>query len=78
MDDISRVITEAVQTHRKRAGLSRVELAKLAGIGQKAIFELEHGKQTTQLDTLLKILTVLNIKLWLESPFQTTLRRRQP
>jgi y4mF family transcriptional regulator len=49
--------------HRKKAGLSRIELALLAGVGKTVIYDLEHGKQSVRFDILLKILYVLNIKL---------------
>lgn len=58
----------ALRFHRKRAGLSQVELAKLAGVGKTAVFDLEKGKETVQLDTLSKILIALNIRMKLESP----------
>lgn len=54
--------------HRKKAGLTQQELARLAGVGKTAVFDLEKGKQSIQLDTLRKILQVLNITVRLESP----------
>ena len=54
--------------HRKKAGLTQLELAKLAGVGKTVVFDLEKGKDTVQLDTLKKILRVLNITVRLESP----------
>ena len=61
-------IARAVQQHRKAAKLSQRELAELAGVGKTAVFDIEHGKSTTQVDTLLKILRILNIKLILKGP----------
>lgn len=49
--------------HRKQAKLNRKELASLAGVGKTVIYDIEHGKQNIQLDTLLKIFKVLNIKI---------------
>ena len=57
-----------VKYHRKKAGLSQNDLARLAGIGKTAVFDLEKGKETVQLNTLRKILQALNIKLSFESP----------
>jgi HTH-type transcriptional regulator / antitoxin HipB len=57
-----------VRFHRKKAGLSQFELARLAGVGKTAVFDIEKGKDSVQLDTILKILTVLNIKMKFESP----------
>lgn len=56
-----------IKKHRKAAGLSQISLAEMAGVGKTVVFDLEKGKQTVQLDTLLKILKVLNIKVQLQS-----------
>ncbi len=48
--------------------LSQAGLARLAGVGKTVIFDLKHGKQTVQLDTLKKVLAALNIRLELHSP----------
>lgn len=57
-----------VRNHRKKAGLSQAKLAQMAGVGKTAVFDVEKGKQTVQLDTLLKIMQVLNISVALHSP----------
>lgn len=54
--------------HRKAAGLSQLKLSEMAGVGKTVVFDLEKGKETIQLDTLRKILQVLNIKVMLTSP----------
>ena len=69
-DDLKSV----VRHHRRLSGLSQAELAKLAGVGKTVIFDIEHGKESVQLDTLKKVLAVLNIKLVLQSPI---LERRE-
>ena len=48
--DIATIIHEC----RKQSGLSQLELAKLAGIGKTVVFDIEKGKETVQLNTLLK------------------------
>ncbi|HRJ31340.1 MAG TPA: type II toxin-antitoxin system Y4mF family antitoxin [Cyclobacteriaceae bacterium] len=58
---------EIVRYHRKRAGLTQVELAKLIGVGKTVIYDLEKGKETIQLNTLSKILEGLNISVELRS-----------
>ena len=58
-----------IRFYRKQSGLSQKEIAKIAGIGKTALFDIEKGKETVQLNTLLKVLDVLNIKLKLETPF---------
>lgn len=62
-------IAKTIRYYRKQSGFSQLELAKLAGIGKTAVFDLEKGKETVQLNTLLKILNVLNIQIKLETPF---------
>jgi len=61
-------LAELIRKHRKLAGLSQLQLAEMAGVGKTAVFDLEKGKETIQLDTLRKILVVLNIKVQLISP----------
>lgn len=61
-------IGDIVKYHRKKAGLSQKALANIAGIGKTVVFDIEKGKETIKLDTLRKILKVLNIKVLLTSP----------
>lgn len=61
-------IAEVVRYCRKQSGLSQKDLALYAGVGKTAIFDIEKGKETVQLNTLLKVLAVLNINLKLEAP----------
>lgn len=61
-------IGEIVLRHRQAAGLSRRELAMFAGVGPTVIYELEHGKDTIRMDTLVKILDALNISIIYQSP----------
>lgn len=56
-------LANLVLYHRKQAKLNRKELADLAGVGKTVIYNIEHGKQTIQFNTLLKIFNVLNIKI---------------
>ena len=66
-------LSEIVRLHRKQAGLTQKGLADLAGVGKTVIFDIESGKETVQLDTVKKILTVLNIKIKYESPLMKLL-----
>lgn len=61
------ILSNIIKKHRKAAGLSQLQLAEMAGVGKTVVFDLEKGKETIQLDTLRKILTVLNIKVVLQS-----------
>jgi len=58
---------EIIKYHRNNSGLSQKELADLAGVGKTVIFDIEKGKATVQMDTLLKVLKVLNITIKLDS-----------
>jgi y4mF family transcriptional regulator len=66
-------LADAIRMHRKAAGLSQVQLAELAGVGKTVVFDIEKGKESVRLDTLRKILKVLNIKIQLTSPLMNNL-----
>ena len=57
-----------IRKHRKAAKISQLQLAEMAGIGKTVVFDIEKGKETIKLNTLRKILKVLNIKVHLVSP----------
>jgi len=61
-------IAEIVRYFRKQSGLSQQQLAFLAGIGKTAVFDIEKGKATVQLNTLLKVLDSLNIQIQFTTP----------
>jgi y4mF family transcriptional regulator len=67
-------IAEVIRMHRKAAGLSRVQLAELAGVGKTVIYDVEKGKESIRMNTLQKILKVLNITILLTSPLLDNLR----
>jgi HTH-type transcriptional regulator / antitoxin HipB len=69
------VLSRVIRKHRKAAGLSQLQLAEMAGVGKTVVFDLEKGKETIQLDTLRKILLVLNIKVQLQSPLMNQLMK---
>ena len=62
-------IATMIKYYRKQSGLSQRDFAKIAGIGKTALFDIEKGKETVQLNTLLKVLDVLNIKMKFDTPF---------
>ena len=62
-------IAQIVRFHRKKAELSRNDLAMFADVGKTVIFDIEHGKDTIQFASLLKVLSALNIRLDFKSPF---------
>lgn len=61
-------LSDTIKTTRKRAGLSQIELAELAGVGKTLVFNLENGRINVQFENLLQVLRVLNIKLTIEIP----------
>ena len=61
-------IADIILYHRKRAGLSRNELADLAGVGKTVVYDIEHGKATVQYQSLAKVLETLNIRIAFQSP----------
>jgi len=61
-------ISELIIWHRKQAGLSQKGLADLADVGKTVIYDLEHGKETVRLSTLIPVLEVLGIQLQFDSP----------
>jgi len=67
-------LAEVIRLHRKAARLSRVQLAELSGVGKTVIYDIEKGKESVQLNTLVKILKVLNITIVLKSPLMDNLK----
>jgi len=57
-----------IKMHRKAAKLTQLQLAELAGVGKTVVFDIEKGKDTVKLQTLQKILKVLNIEMKFTSP----------
>ena len=52
-----------VRDARKELGLRQDELALAAGVSTRAIHQIEHGKPTSRLDTLSRVLDVLGLAL---------------
>jgi y4mF family transcriptional regulator len=71
-------LSEVIRFHRNKSGLTQKGLADLAGVGKTVIYEIEKGKETIQLDTIKKILSVLNIKIKFESPLMKLVEASNP
>ncbi|NTW25919.1 MAG: helix-turn-helix transcriptional regulator [Lentimicrobium sp.] len=69
----SQELADVIRMHRKAAKLSRDKLAEMSGVGKTVIYDIEKGKETIQLDTLRKVLGVLNIKIELTSPLMNNI-----
>lgn len=61
-------IGQLVRHHRRLAVLSQTELADLSGVSRTAIQRIEEGHPAVQMDTLFKVLKVLNVALKILSP----------
>lgn len=61
-------LAHLIRNHRKTASLTQAQLAKLAGVGKTVIWDIEHGRESVQWDTLQKIFRVLNITVEWRSP----------
>jgi HTH-type transcriptional regulator/antitoxin HipB len=70
-------ISDAIRFHRKKAGLSRNDLAKISGVGKATLFDIEHGKNSVRLTSLLKVLSALNISLMWDSPLRYLYEEKQ-
>lgn len=57
-----------IRWHRRKSNLTQKQLADLAGVGKTAVFDMEHGKESVQFDTLQKVCKALNISIELNSP----------
>ena len=66
MDDFD--LGSLVKNHRKKAGLTQLELANLAGVGKTTVFDIEKNKETVRWNSLMAVLQVLNIKVEFKSP----------
>lgn len=64
----ARDIGRMVHFHRKKAQLSQAELAKISGVGKTVVFDIEHGKESVRMSTLMKILNTLNIEINFTGP----------
>ena len=63
-----KTLARVIRKHRKAAKLSQMQLSEMAGVGKTVVFDIEKGKETVKLDTLRKILKILNIRVQLVSP----------
>ncbi len=73
--DFFQNLKSIVRYHRKKMGLSQSDFAKIAGVGKTVIFDIEHAKKTVKLETLLKVLTALNIQIKFQSPLMKAYKK---
>jgi transcriptional regulator with XRE-family HTH domain len=44
---MTRHLAELIRFHRKRSGLTQLELAEMADVGKNLVYELENGKASS-------------------------------
>lgn len=66
MDELTAIVSAMIEK-RNALGISQRELAQLCGLPQSSIARIESGKTTPKLDTLLKIMHPLGLKIKLVS-----------
>jgi y4mF family transcriptional regulator len=71
-------LAEVVRFHRRAARLTQAELAALAGVGKTSVFDVEHGKRSLRLTTLLAILGALGIRLEWDSRLRAAFDAEHP
>jgi HTH-type transcriptional regulator/antitoxin HipB len=59
-------IGKSVRRAREQLGMRQDELALAAGVSTRAIHQIETGKPTSRLDTILPVLAALGLKLRIE------------
>ena len=62
-------IGKLVQSERKRQGITQLQLAGMAGTGIRLISDIENGKETVQVQKILKVLHTLGLGLFVFSPW---------
>ena len=53
---------------RKAQGISQLELSQAADVGRRFVVELEDGKETIQAGKMLKVMSVLGIRVHFVEP----------
>lgn len=66
IDELTAIVSAMIEK-RNALGISQRELAQLCGLTQSSIARIESGKTTPKLDTLLKIMHPLGLKIKLVS-----------
>jgi predicted transcriptional regulator len=61
-------LASLISWHRRRAGLSQVELARHAGVSRYVVQDLEAGAGRTTWARMLPVLRALNVQLQAQGP----------
>ena len=63
LPDREKSIGDYVRARRKDRDLTQRELSELAGVGPRAVWDLERGKQTLRMDVVNRVLAVFGKRL---------------
>ncbi len=64
----NRLLGRLVRRTRRATGLTQIELARMAGLGERFIVDLERGKATCEIGKVLEVMRVLNLRMIVEPP----------
>ena len=67
---VAEQIGRAVRAGRERLGLRQDELALVAGVSTRVVHQIEHGKPTSRLDSLVAVLDALDLRLGIDEAGQ--------
>jgi y4mF family transcriptional regulator len=56
-------VGSTVREQRERTGLRQDELALAAGVSTRVVHQIEHGKPTSRLDSIIAVLDALGLEL---------------
>jgi|GEM_PF-1137879 y4mF family transcriptional regulator len=59
----SRDVGSLLRERRKHLGLTQADLADIAGVSPRFVYDLERGKETVALDRTLKVITTLGLTM---------------
>lgn len=74
--ELAKAIGQAVRREREQLGLRQDELALAAGVSARVIHQIENGKPTSRLDSLMPVLDVIGLTLSVEA--QDDQQSREP
>lgn len=68
---------EVIRSTRKKAGLSQYKLAKMVGITQSFMNEIESGKKSPSIEVFFRICEALNIRVFPDESHGQTQKTRE-
>ena len=65
----SAAVGKRIRELRREQGITQAQLAGLANTGVRFIGDLENGKETCQIDRILRVLSALGVGMYIHSPY---------